>query len=87
MRELCCAVGVFTVALGLMDWLQQTSHSLEGSYFYSDSHNDLPLLQVVDNPVAVDPDPILHAHAQAENWLVLRLHSSGSLVSASQLPL
>jgi phosphoserine phosphatase len=60
----------------LMEWLQETGHSLEGGYFYSDSHNDLPLLQLVENPVAVDPDPILHAHAQVENWPVLRLHSS-----------
>jgi HAD superfamily hydrolase (TIGR01490 family) len=58
----------------LMEWTQETALTLEGSYFYSDSHNDLPLLERVDNPVVVDPDPILSAHAEARNWPVLRLH-------------
>jgi HAD superfamily hydrolase (TIGR01490 family) len=58
----------------LMEWTQETARTLEGSYFYSDSHNDLPLLERVDNPVVVDPDPILCAHAEAREWPVLRLH-------------
>ena len=37
---------------------------LSGSYFYSDSHNDLPLLRLVDFPVAVDPDTSLAAEAK-----------------------
>jgi phosphoserine phosphatase len=37
--------------------------SIDGAWFYSDSHNDLPLLEVVANPVAVDPDPTLEATA------------------------
>ncbi|MGB3632524.1 MAG: HAD family phosphatase [Rubrobacteraceae bacterium] len=60
----------------LMQWVEQTGRTLEGSYFYSDSHNDLPLLELVDNPVAVNPDPILSAHAEAEEWPVLHLHGS-----------
>ena len=40
---------------------------------YSDSINDLALLQAVAQPVAVDPDAKLHAHAQASGWRVLRL--------------
>jgi HAD superfamily hydrolase (TIGR01490 family) len=55
----------------LQQWLEETGHSLEGSYFYSDSHNDLPLLNIVDNPVVVDPDPILHQHALDHGWPIL----------------
>lgn len=52
-------------------WLnsQGTSLSqLEQSWFYSDSHNDLPLLQAVANPVAVDPDPRLARLARDRGW-------------------
>ena len=42
-------------------------------YFYSDSHNDLPLLRLVDHPVAVDPDPLLRAEAEAQRWKILSL--------------
>ncbi|WP_286240406.1 HAD family hydrolase [Neptuniibacter halophilus] len=54
-------------------WLESSNHSLEGSYFYSDSHNDLPLLELVSNPVAVNPDDILAAHADSLLWPVLDL--------------
>lgn len=57
----------------LQEWLKETGHSLKGSYFYSDSHNDLPLLQVVDNPIVVDADPILTAHAQQQQWPIISL--------------
>ena len=46
---------------------------LDNSWFYSDSHNDLPLLERVRHPVAVDPDPILLAHAQERGWPVISL--------------
>jgi HAD superfamily hydrolase (TIGR01490 family) len=48
---------------------------LESSWFYSDSHNDLPLLERVQHPVAVDPDPILLAHAEARGWPVISLRT------------
>jgi HAD superfamily hydrolase (TIGR01490 family) len=38
------------------------------SWFYSDSHNDLPLLGAVSHPVAVNPDPTLSAHARQHGW-------------------
>ena len=38
------------------------------SYFYSDSHNDLPLMKLVTNPVAVDADEILTVYAQEQAW-------------------
>ena len=43
------------------------------SWFYSDSLNDLPLLARVSNPVAVDPDPTLKAHAEKSGWPVISL--------------
>ena len=45
----------------------------EDTWFYSDSHNDLPLLSEVGHPVAVDPDPVLAAHAEHQGWTVLSL--------------
>ncbi|WP_375177483.1 HAD family hydrolase [Marinobacter mobilis] len=52
----------------LKQWLADRTATPERVWFYSDSHNDLPLLQHVDHPVAMNPDPILRAHAQAESW-------------------
>lgn len=52
-------------------WLKETGHSLEGSYFYSDSHNDLPLLKQVENPVAVNADPTLTQYAKEQGWPVI----------------
>lgn len=60
----------------LRNWLKEYSQDLTGSSFYSDSHNDLPLLVIVDNPVAVDPDAELAAYAQARNWPVISLRDS-----------
>jgi len=47
--------------------------SFSRSSFYSDSHNDLPLMAMVGNPVAVDPDDTLRAHASAHGWPVISL--------------
>jgi HAD superfamily hydrolase (TIGR01490 family) len=55
----------------LEQWLQEQGRQLEDSWFYSDSHNDLPLLNRVDHPVAVDPDATLRAHAIAQGWAVV----------------
>ena len=52
-------------------WLalrSQTLSSFEMSYFYSDSHNDLPLMKLVTNPVAVDADATLTEYAQQQGW-------------------
>ena len=57
----------------LNEWLQQHQQELEGSFFYSDSHNDLPLLEIVDNPVAVDPDDSLLTTAELRDWPVMSL--------------
>ena len=47
--------------------------SFDDSFFYSDSHNDLPLMQKVKTPVAVDPDDTLCAHAGASGWMIISL--------------
>jgi HAD superfamily hydrolase (TIGR01490 family) len=58
----------------LEGWLRDHNLSLEGdSYFYSDSHNDLPLLKLVTHPVAVDPDSTLRNYAQRLNWPIISL--------------
>jgi len=59
-------------------WLESLGlcwSSFERSWFYSDSHNDLPLLGKVTNPVAVDPDDTLRIHATSRGWPVISLRS------------
>ena len=55
----------------LMPWLQKNEETLTGTTFYSDSHNDLPLLELVDNPVAVNADKILTKIAEKKGWEIL----------------
>ncbi len=57
----------------LEQWLKQQGQNLAESWFYSDSHNDLPLLERVSHPVAVDPDETLADHAAARGWPILSL--------------
>lgn len=57
----------------LNQWLQKHNKTLQGSYFYSDSHNDLPLLKKVDHPVIVDGDEKLVAYAEQHNWPCISL--------------
>lgn len=52
----------------LRNWLMERRESLEGSTFYSDSHNDIPLLQAVETAVAVDPDSKLEKFAKESGW-------------------
>ena len=59
--------------LRLEQWLDAQGATLVGSSFYSDSQNDVPLLERVDHPVAVDPDPALAAVAAARGWPILSL--------------
>ncbi|WP_019594726.1 HAD family phosphatase [Thioalkalivibrio sp. ALM2T] len=47
--------------------------SIAQASFYSDSRNDIPLLERVGHPVAVDPDPTLSAHAHNQSWPVISL--------------
>jgi len=57
----------------LYEWMEENDHGLADSWFYSDSHNDLPLLVKVSNPVAVDPDATLLGVAQEKGWPVISL--------------
>ena len=70
------ASGIPSFAAGkvkrLGDWLAQGGHVSE-SWFYSDSHNDFPLLGEVDHPVAVDPDKTLEKEAGKAGWPVISL--------------
>lgn len=67
--------GVLTYREGkitrLLEWLDQEQENLKGASFYSDSRNDLPLLLKVDHPKAVNPDPVLRAHAEQRGWPIL----------------
>jgi HAD superfamily hydrolase (TIGR01490 family) len=58
------------------EWLHSLGHQLDGfghSVFYSDSTNDLPLLEIVNEPVATNPSPALEAIARERGWRILRL--------------
>ena len=60
----------------LNSWMVQHGwswSSFDGSWFYSDSLNDLPLMAKVTHPVAVDPDAILRAHAIQRGWPIISL--------------
>ncbi len=57
----------------LKEWLSEQHLSLDGAFFYSDSHNDLPLLELVDNPVGVDPDEQLRIKCQLNDWPIQSL--------------
>jgi HAD superfamily hydrolase (TIGR01490 family) len=57
----------------LEEWLAAQHYDLAGSWFYSDSHNDLPLLSRVAHPVAVDPDDTLALHAREKGWPIISL--------------
>ncbi len=54
-------------------WLQQNGYNLASSWFYSDSHNDLPLLERVTHPIAVDADDTLRQHAEFRGWPIITL--------------
>lgn len=59
----------------LEQWLAAQPRRFDRIYAYSDSHNDLPLLERADHPVAVDPDPMLRAEAQRRGWAVISLRT------------
>jgi len=57
----------------LDQWMKEHKQNLKDSWFYSDSHNDLPLLLEAENPVAVDADEKLLEHAKKFNWKIMSL--------------
>ena len=71
------ATGVPSYAEGKVSryhlWLDEGGKDFEETWFYSDSHNDIPLLGEVDHPVAVDPDATLLNEARREGWEIISL--------------
>jgi len=61
--------------VALKAWLEDSDHRLEDSYFYTDSINDLSLLEQVSTPIAVNPDEELCAIAEERGWQILDLRS------------
>ncbi len=57
----------------LNEWLKDVGKTFEESWFYSDSHNDIPLLKEVEHAIAVDADKTLIAEAKKQNWSVISL--------------
>lgn len=60
----------------VQEWLSQMDmdfDSFEQVWFYSDSRNDLPLLEKVSHPVCVNPDPVLRETAMARQWPIIDL--------------
>ena len=57
----------------LAEWLARQKEKYTHRIFYSDSHNDLPLLGAVEQPIVVDPDDELRAQAGARGWPVITL--------------
>ncbi|PCI20358.1 MAG: HAD-IB family hydrolase [Piscirickettsiaceae bacterium] len=57
----------------LNEWLKENDLNLDDSSFYSDSHNDIPLLELVTHPYAVDPDKELRQYAIEKNWPIISL--------------
>ena len=56
-------------------WLMEQKESSEGSYFYSDSINDMPMMLEVAYPIAVDPDSELRKEAESRNWEIISLRN------------
>ena len=54
----------------------------ERSWFYSDSRNDIPLLERVTDPVATNPDATLRAHAQKAGWPILELFDPDAAIES-----
>lgn len=63
-------------------WLATRGLAAGERWFYSDSHNDLPLLRKVEHPIAVNPDDILAHEARERGWPVIRI----SLTDDASLP-
>lgn len=57
----------------LHKWIKDNNETMKGSYFYSDSANDIPLLEEVSHPVAVDADERLSEYAKEKGWKIISL--------------
>ena len=69
----------------LKEWLRdrgESEQTMAKACFYSDSRNDIPLLEAVGEPVAVDADPALAAHARERGWPHISLREDTSAGAA-----
>jgi HAD superfamily hydrolase (TIGR01490 family) len=62
----------------VIQWLATRSFSSQNVWFYSDSYTDIPLLEFVGHPVAVNPDRILRKHARKHGWTILSFQKTAS---------
>lgn len=69
----CFQAGKITKVMNWLASLNRHWDEFGETVFYSDSLNDLPLLERVNCPIAVDPDDTLLAHAQHRGWQVISL--------------
>ena len=72
----------------LLAWLGKNGKSLDDSTFYFDSHNDLPMLKLVEHPAAVNADPILRKYARGTTgrfWIGYRNPAEYYLLSQNPL--
>jgi HAD superfamily hydrolase (TIGR01490 family) len=60
-------------AVAAKELAESLGADLADCWAYSDSRNDIPLLELVGNRIAVNPDATLAAHARARNWPIMRL--------------
>jgi len=56
-----------------LDSLRFNFHDFEKTFFYSDSVNDIPLLESVTDPIATNPDDVLHVHAKKRGWPIINI--------------
>ncbi len=56
-----------------LETMDMTLDSFDKTFFYSDSHNDLPLMMLVTDPIATNPNAKLEAHAEQHGWVILNL--------------
>jgi HAD superfamily hydrolase (TIGR01490 family) len=66
--EPCFQAGKLACVDAWLAGLNRKLSDFSESWFYSDSHNDLPLMLAVTHPVAIDPDPALAAEARSRGW-------------------
>ncbi len=59
-----------------LDSIGRRREDFERTIFYSDSRNDLPLLNWADEAIAVDPDEVLRAEALARGWRIIALKTA-----------
>lgn len=65
--------------LHLREWLYRENFRPTETWFYSDSHNDLPLLENVDHPVAVNPDVRLTKTSETRGWPIMRMRHTAAI--------